>query len=110
MILEGGKNCSLPLWKSARENFTNDMHVQVEDLQSCGFNVEISDVELIGHVTKEQWFWKIRNRMFSTFALMSDEEIEAGITEVDDTLLHNVKNEEEITIRHNMYGIIATMY
>ena len=107
VILAGAETTSLPLWKSARENFSSNLHVEVEDLQSCGFDVRFSDVELFSQVTKEQWYWKIRNRMFSIFHSLSDEELEAGIDEINNTLLFNVKNDEEITIKHDMYCIVA---
>ena len=107
VVVAGGKRTSLPLWKSLREDFTKDMHVKAEDLESCGFETTLTNVELIGHVTKEQWYEKIRSRIFSTLLEMSDEEIEVGITEIDNTLLSDVDIHEEISIKHDMRCIVA---
>ena len=107
VILAGEKKTSLPLWKSLREDFIKDMHIKAEDLESCGFETTLTNVEVIGRVTKEQWYEKIRSRIFSKLWEMSDEELEAGITEIDNTLFSDVDIHEEISIKHDLRCIVA---
>ena len=98
---------SLPLWKLARENFGKNMDDEADDLRRCGFDVDFSNMKLSLHLTKEQWYSKIRSRIFSIFTQMSDREIEAGIAEIEETLLSTVKNDEKITFKHDMQCIVA---
>ena len=98
---------SLPLWKWARENFGKNMDDEADDLKRCGFDVYFTKMKLSLHLTKEQWYSKIRSRLFSTFTQMSDGEIEGGIAEIEKTLLSNVKKEEEITFKHDIQCIVA---
>ena len=108
VVTGASKKTFLPLWKSARENFGSYMLDEVENLKSCGFDVESFCLNLPLRITKKKWYNKIRDRIFSSFNSLSDEEIETGIDEIERTLLFNVMQDEVIKMKHTMQFVIAT--
>ena len=108
VILGAQKTTELPLWKSVRENFGSNMSEEVDILRSCGFDVEAFDEDLVLHLTKREWYEKIRKRIFSCFHPFTDEQMDSKIEEIDKTLLSNVKSDEQIEMIHKMRCIVST--
>ncbi len=108
VIVSASKTTLLPLWKSIRQNFGSYMIDEVENLKSCGFDVELFSHNLPFHITKKRWYKKIRDRMFSSFSSLSDEEIERGIDEIERTLLYNVMQDDVIDMKHTVQVIAAS--
>ena len=108
VLLGAQETTGLPLWKSVQENFGSNMSEEVDILRSCGFDVNAFDVDLVLHLTKREWYEKIRKRIFSCFHRFTDETINSKIKEIDKTLLCDVKNDELIEMIHNMRCIVST--
>ena len=108
VVTGASKTTLLPLWKLVRQNFGSYMIDEVKNLKSCGFDVESFSLNLPFHVSKKSWYEKIRNRIFSSFSSLSDEEIERGIDEIERTLLYNVMQDDVIEMKHTMQFIVAS--
>ena len=75
---------TLPMWKSLQEKFVNfEEDVFKEGLERAGFNVTLTSEVYRVVMTKEEWYNKLRGRIFSTLYEFSNEEIEKGLKELD---------------------------
>ena len=85
LLIVRDKTTTFPLWKSVREQMShpegdNTLHASLEQ---AGFNIQMFSEMHIVEMTKVQWYDKLRRRIFSTMADMSDEQIEEGLKELD---------------------------
>jgi len=56
----------------------------VEELERTGFSVSYQTYSYPVHLPKQQWFAMIRDRFWSTFSYFNDEELQAGIAELEE--------------------------
>lgn len=107
LLLVTDKKCSLPLWSSLAESFrvsNADPTIYVHAFQEAGFSVTIDKPDYTTKVSKQFWYGFIRNRAFSTFRNMTDEEIEAGLKELDSMF----PDTEELPITDHEVFVVAT--
>lgn len=95
-LREGGRICvairpldssNLPLFQAAHETFAKDslpLHLIEDTLLKAGFRkVQTVDRAMSHDLPKSVWYNAIRGRFFSNLSAHSDEEIEAGIQELE---------------------------
>ena len=86
---------SLLLWKAAREAFNNNARDLSKEMTAAGMVVEVHEVEVHYKVTKSFWYKRLRGRVYSTIESMTDEQIEEGIAELENTKLSSLGMDEE---------------
>ena len=59
------------------------------DLSQAGFITQQQEEKVTYSYTKDEWYQKIRGRYRTVLELFTDEEIEAGIAELEQTTLKN---------------------
>ncbi len=71
---------ALEVWVKQTQAYTVDALVTY--MKKTGFSVSEQIHHYPVQISKNQWFEMLRNRIWSTFSYFSDEELEAGITEL----------------------------
>ena len=99
MITSG--NTTLPLWKKAKTTFDpNPEYIQAFE-QVFGA-VHKTTESFFFTIKKSAWIAKLRCRIFSNFEEMSDEEIEKGIVELEETEFKGIDNEDELNLEYQV--------
>lgn len=79
-----------PLFESARDRSRTwyvDSQLLLELLEEAGFEVELESLDYESAIPRYEYFQMIRERYLSLLASFTDEELEAGIAEIEDTLV-----------------------
>ena len=98
LVINYPPNFSSFYWKAANELFnstkmcTSDMS---KEMIAAGMTVDVYKVPATYKMAKSSWYERLRKRVFSTLEAMTDEEIEEGIAELEETKLSGVGMEEE---------------
>ena len=111
LLVVGGKcvicfrvNPTLPFFKAAYEQFIKKefSRKKVEMLQFCPKNPNASstilNVPLNYNIPKYQWYQMLRNRFETHLDAISDEEIEDGIRELEETKFKDMADSDMIAI------------
>jgi len=86
LIVTRPQNIALPLFEQAKEVFRRKQphhETLLNELISCGFEAEMTRHPYTFVLDKPTWFEMIRNRFMSDLAGFTEEEIEAGLQEID---------------------------
>lgn len=86
LIITRPQNIAFPLFASAKAAFARNQPQQIlleSELTTCGFEVISSKRTHPFTLPKESWYEMLRHRFMSDLGIFSDEEIEAGIDEID---------------------------
>lgn len=105
LIITRPQNIAFPLFKAAKEAFAQNqpLHTIFElQLKACGFKVITTLRKHPFTLSKEIWYEMLRHRFMSDLGIFSDEEIEAGIRE-----LEIIYPEKTIDIIDNLIFITA---
>ena len=78
-------------------------------LENTGWAMEKHMEECLGKVIKGEWYSRIRGRMFSSLEVFTDDEIEAGLEELDKTEMKDIALHEKIDIRENYVCLQLTL-
>lgn len=91
LVFAFDKECNLLLWRTAQEAIIGaDQNRLVTAFSKAEFTSTTCNTPVIPtSMTKEAWYQKLRNRIFSYFRNFSDEEIEQGIAELEQTIFKN---------------------
>ena len=108
LIINFSSKLTACLWKDAREVFFKGTKKDIPKIVAeAGFNAHTFLPIITFKCTKAQWYDKLRGRIFSTIELFSDEEIEEGIAELEQTHLGGVDLEEEIVVQQEYSCTVA---
>ena len=91
LLLIIDKDCDLVVWRSAQEAVLGPGQLKpVTAFNKTEFTSTVcKSVVITKHTSKAAWYHKLRNRLFSYFRNFSDEEIEKGIAELEQSTLNN---------------------
>ncbi|MBV5321269.1 MAG: methyltransferase domain-containing protein [Sulfuricurvum sp.] len=106
LIITRPKNIAFPFFASAKEVFARHQPSQelIEtELKEGGFEIITHLRSHTFTLAKEDWYTMLRHRFMSDLGVFSDEEIEAGIEEIE-----SIYTEETIDIIDNLIFITAT--
>lgn len=92
LIVDDYSNLTLPLFSKALKKQSLKLKGSSLscDLSQAGFSTEQLKGKSLYSYTKDEWYEKLRGRYRSILELFTDEEIEAGIAELEQTTLKNV--------------------
>lgn len=79
-----------PLFEAAKQVWRENqgsIEFYIDRFQSVGFKTELRTIPYHVCIAKEEWERLIRTRVWSTFSLLSDEELESGIAELDTSIV-----------------------
>ena len=95
IILYDGEKFPFPLWKEAYKKICQVQPLN-KYLEAVGFTV-VKGEEIHEYVfNKEKYFYMIRHRIYSVLEFFTDEEIEAGITEISEVFF---KDSDTVNIK-----------
>ena len=96
LVLIHDKDSNLSIWRSAQEAILGDDLVKVVTaFNEAGFtSTTCKSIVIPTCMTKAEWYHKLRNRIFSYFRNFSDEEIEKGIAELEQSTFNNTDTVE----------------
>ena len=99
LLLLFDKDCDLLVWRSAQEAIIGADHIRlVTAFNKAEFTSTVhKSVVIPTHMSKAAWYHKLRKRIFSYFRNFSDEEIEKGIAELEQSTL---KNTDTVELNH----------
>lgn len=86
IVQHDGEKFSLPLWKEAynKRSQVQPLSETIEYLEAVGFTV-VKGEEIHEYLfNKEDYFYMIRHRTYTVLEFFTDEEIEAGIVEMNE--------------------------
>ena len=78
-------------------------------LENTGWAMEKHMEEYLGKVKKGEWYSWIRGRMFASLVVFTDDEIEAGLEELDKTEMKDIALDGNIDIRENYVCLQLTL-
>ena len=108
LIMNFSSQLTAYLWKAAREVFFKGTKKDIlKSVADAGFDTHTFLPVITFRCTKAQWYSKLRGRIFSTIELFSDEEIEEGFAELEQTSLKGVGLEEEIEVQQEYCCTVA---
>lgn len=84
-VVIGYGNMPTLLWEDVRKKWVMPWEMIEQNLVQAGFKVKRTDEHYTLRINKMQWYDTIRKRIYSTLNDYTDEEIEAGIKELEDT-------------------------
>ena len=93
------ENNSMLLWKAAIDMFNKHPHDMSKPMIDAGMAVEVHRANVSYKVTKAFWYHRLRGRVYSPLEMLTDEQIEAGIAELEATRLKGVAMEEEFEMK-----------
>ena len=99
VVLYYPENKSFLIWKAALDIFNEVRHDLSKPMMAAGMAVEVNKVTISYKVTKAFWYERFQGRVYSSLEMMTDEQIEAGIAELEETRLKGVAMEEEFEIK-----------
>ncbi len=106
LIVTRPQDIALPLFEQAKAAFRQKQphhETLIAELESCGFKTHLKIYPYSFALNKSTWFEMIRNRFMSDLAGFTEEEIEAGIREID-----AAHPESEITLPDTIIYIAAS--
>lgn len=93
VILYHPKEPYLPLWKEAHE-YRYKLEPETDEisilLERAGFMIALKKITQKVNLGKEDYYQKLRNRIMSTLHFFTDEAIEDGLKELDETVFKGV--------------------
>lgn len=98
LIVTRPKNTPLPFFTAAREAFAQgqpSLESLLQELSDAGMHPSSSAEEFVFGMPKERWYGMLRNRFMSNLQNFTDDEIEAGIAQLELTY----QNQEVIEFR-----------
>lgn len=98
LIVTRPKNTTLPFFTSALETFAQgqpSLESLIQELSDAGIHPVSFTEEFIFSIAKERWYGMLRNRFMSNLQNLSDDEIEEGIVQLEQTF----ENKEMIEFR-----------
>lgn len=107
LIITRPQDIAFPLFASAKAAFSKNQppyELFESQLKRCGFDVVTAKRSHTFTIPKEHWYEMLRHRFMSDLGSFSDEEIEAGINEIE----ASYATEESIDIIDRLIFIIAT--
>ena len=81
----------------------------LDPLENTGWAMEKHMEVCLSKVKKGEWYSRIRGRMFSSLEVFTDDEIEAGLEELDKTEMKDIALDENIDIRENYICLQLTL-
>lgn len=110
MLLYGDPTKSkIPLWKTALDAFTKIPTNLNQNLKEAGFSVETHTILEKIPFPKSLYYEWLRARAVSAYELLSDEDIEKGIAELEETTLRSVGMEEEFLMEFMFVCDVGTL-
>ena len=101
LAIKCGDKITVPLWQSAKAAY--DANTDCSDNFEQVFGTVHKTTESIFFTTKKSvWFAKLRDRIFSYFESLSDEEIEKGIAELEETEFKGIKDDDELNLEYQI--------
>lgn len=106
IILYDGDKFSLPLWKEAykKRSQVQPLSETIEYLKAVGFTVVKGEDIHESVFNKEEYFYMIRHRPYTVLEFFTDEEIEAGIVEMNEEFF---KDSDIVNIKDHRFIICA---
>ena len=78
-------------------------------LENTGWAMEKHMEVCLSKVKKGEWYRRIRGRMFSSLEVFTDEEIEAGLEELDKTEMKDIALDENVDTRETYVCLQLTL-
>jgi ubiquinone/menaquinone biosynthesis C-methylase UbiE len=106
LIITRPQHVAFPFFTAAREAFARHQpstESLMAELGEGGFEVELHRRSHTFTLPKEEWYTMLRHRFMSDLGIFSDEEIEAGIGEIE-----SLYPQENLSIADHLLFIIAT--
>ena len=101
--------CTFPMWQSLKERFTPmPLPLYKEYLERVEFDVTMAIESHTTEMAKCDWYDKVRRRIFTTLSQFSDEEIEKGTRELDQSLFYKKMEQDLVEIKDTVVFFIAT--
>ena len=100
LVITSSSN-TLPLWKKAKTTFDPNPECIQSFEQSFGA-VNKTTESFFFTIKKSAWIAKLRHRIFSNFEEMSDEEIEKGIVELEETKFKGIDDKDELNLEYQV--------
>ena len=98
------------MWKDALDRFNHTAQNDIPaTVHKVGFKTKTFTQIVTFKCTKEEWYSKLRRRIYSSLQEYSDEEIEEGIDELEQTQLRGVSLNEEIEMPQGITCTVATL-
>ena len=85
LIYTRPQNIKFPLFNKAKDRFKQNQpayELLVDELQACGFSVNINIESFTFKIPKEKWFHMLHSRFMSDLSSFTDQEIDEGISEI----------------------------
>ena len=109
VLIQRSTYCTLPMWKALKEIYAP---IPVEEfkeyLDRAGFKVTMTVEVGTTKMTKDDWYDKLRGRVFTTLGEFSDEDIEKGIRELNQSWFPDKGENDVIEIRDRIVIFTAT--
>ena len=98
------------MWRDAQDRFNLATQADIPAaISRAGFKTKTFTQIVTFKCTKEDWYSKLRRRIFSSLQVYTDEEIEEGIDELENTKLRGVPLSEEIELPQGIICTVATL-
>ena len=108
VLIQRSSSCSLPMWKDLAEVFAPlSVDALQEYLDRAGFKLTKAVEVGISRMTKRDWYDKMRRRMFTILSEFTDEDIEKGIKELDQSWFPEKDESDVVEIRDNLVFFTA---
>ena len=110
VLIARNKATTFPLWKNAREKMGRP---EGDDalkafLEQAGFSIQIFSEKHTVEMTKVEWYDKLRRRVFSPLDDFSDEQIEAGLKELDQGCFLGKQDSDTVEIEDCLLFYVVT--
>lgn len=109
VVIARSTMCTFPMWQSLKERFTPmPLPLYTEYLERVKFDVTMAIESHTTKMAKCDWYDKVRRRIFTTLSQFSDEEIEKGTKELDQSLFHRKMEKDLVEIKDTLVFFTAT--
>lgn len=109
VVIARSTKCTFPMWEALKERFTPmPLPLYKEYLERAEFKVTMAIESHTTEMAKCKWYDKVRRRIFTTLSEFSDEEIEKGTRELDQSWFHKKKEKDLVGIKDTLVFFTAT--
>ena len=110
LVITRGPSTTLPFFNKALKTFADscqDMEGTVRQLRATGLEVTVTPEVLHLRMKKTKWYSMLRERYMSNLKMFTEDEVEAGIMELEREHFCGVLEDDIVTIKDNIVLIVA---
>lgn len=110
LVITRTPNTTLPFFSAALKTFADscqDVEGTVIQLSSTGLEVTVIPEVLHLHMKKAKWYSMLRERYMSNLKMFTEDEMEAGIMELERGHFLGVSEDDVVTVKDNIVIIVA---